>query len=103
MEADFLAMAAHAVTLELVTGHDVYGRPTYGAPTSVPAHIEERFTTVRNDAGEEVMVSTVVYLMEALSIAPGSRVTLPDGTRRDVVTSTRIADQDDWHNTVLYI
>lgn len=91
------------VSVESLSGHDRYGKEQYGAPVTYRAMLEDRASTVRNSNGEVVTSDVVAYLQTADAIPPDSRVTLPDGSTRDVERVWRAMDETGYVITTLYL
>lgn len=76
------------VTIERFLGSTGHG-PTYAAPATVAAFVDQGAKLVRNPQGDQVVSSTRVFLPSTTDAVPlGSRVTLPaayGGTRASVL------------------
>lgn len=103
IDAELLELMPFSVTLKPITGRDQWGKLTYGTPLVSPALIAGRNQMVRTAEGEEVASSTTVYLGLNVDVKPESRVVLPDGTEREVITVNRDADELGWAVTTLYL
>jgi hypothetical protein len=79
-------MLPHTVTIEVYQGDTAYG-PTYGAPVTARAYVEDEVKTVRNAQGEEVVSGTKVWLFPTQPCPPESRLTTPSGRVQSVITS----------------
>lgn len=106
-ETAFEEFMAATVSIEPVSTRDSYGKTTFG--TAVDAIAKVSYTTsVRRDvANETVVVTAMVWLPPAdhvptlrsgfaatPTVTTGSRVTLPDGTARVVVSIDAPQDED---------
>ncbi|MER5482918.1 hypothetical protein ABT024_06840 [Streptomyces sp. NPDC002812] len=76
----------HEVAIEAYLGDNAYA-PLYAAPVIARAFVDEKTQTVRNAKGEEVTVSTTVWLLPTQDCPPESRVTTPSGRVASVITS----------------
>ncbi|MCX5587544.1 hypothetical protein [Streptomyces erythrochromogenes] len=77
----------HEVTIEAYLGDTSTG-PSYAAPVTARAYVEEKAKTVRGRDGEEVTASTTVWLLPTQECPPESRVTVPTGRTASVITSS---------------
>ncbi|MET9510759.1 hypothetical protein ABZX62_20255 [Streptomyces flavidovirens] len=79
----------HEVTVEEYLGSSAYG-PRYATPVTVRCLLEQKTRTVRDQGGEEVTsTSTFRAPLDTASVAPESRVTLPDGDTTTVIAALR--------------
>lgn len=72
-----------SISVASVTSTDGYGKPTYGAPTAVPARIEQHRTLVRKSNGEEAVANHVIYTLTPINLTdrlwlPGANTSLAD-------------------------
>ncbi|MFD6968382.1 hypothetical protein [Streptomyces sp. NPDC059949] len=79
-------MLPHTVTIEVYLGDAAYG-PTYAAPVTARAYVEDEIKTVRNAQGEEVVSGTKVWLFPTQDCPPESRLTTSSGRIQSVITS----------------
>ena len=85
-----LHQLGHDITVEPYTGAGGAG-PTYGPPVSVRALVDSSRRLVRDADGAEVTSETTLRLSLAHADAfpVGSRVTLPDTSTAEVITTAR--------------
>lgn len=106
LEAEFVDMMPHGVTVYGWASANTYGEATYSTSGSTyPALIQERFEQVTNLQGEEVTVTTIVYVGSTTSLAATSRYVLDNNstTMEPVLASlARLYDEDGLHHHVLY-
>lgn len=81
------SMLPHTITIEIYQGDTAYG-PTYAAPVTVRAYVEDEIKTVRNPDGEEVVSGTRVWLFPSQECPPESRLTTPSGRVQSAITSS---------------
>lgn len=75
------------VAIEIYLGDSAYG-PSYAAPVTARAYVEEARRTSRNPEGEEVTAAvTHLWLFPTQECPPESRVTLPSGRVASVIAS----------------
>ena len=100
------------VTVEPRSSNDGYGKPTYGAAVTYPAHIGRGRHLVRTAAGQEVESEQTVHLSTATAILPTARITLSTGdvgsTEAASITPTIIAvdrlfDGGGAHHVVIHL
>ena len=103
LEADFLDLCPHTVTLEPLSTHDVYGAPSFGTSVSHTALIMQESKLVRAADGREVVSGTQVYIpSSSASVAEQDRLTLPDGSQPEIIRVSTFSDDDGQHNVVVY-
>lgn len=81
-----VTQAGQTVTIEPYEGSGAYG-DVYGPPVAIRAIVDASRRLVRNDAGDEVISETTLYVPLTTRAPAGSRVTLADGTRSTVIRS----------------
>jgi len=74
------------VTVEPYQGAGPFG-PVYGPPRTVRALVDNRRRRVLSSDGTEVLAETTLRMRLGETCPVGSRVTLPDGRRVQVLTS----------------
>ncbi|MBF8186323.1 hypothetical protein ITP53_11295 [Nonomuraea sp. K274] len=77
----------HDVQIEPYMGSGAYG-PVYAAPVTVRALVDGRRRLVRSAEGSEVVSETTLRVRLGVTCPPLSRVTLPDGTQAQAITTT---------------
>lgn len=108
----FAHLMSSAVSVQARTGHDGYGKPTYGSAVSYRAHLARRPRLVRTESGEEVVSALQVYLEAEQAISPTARITLSTGDvgstseqalHPPLIAVTHRFDQAGPHHVVLYL
>lgn len=103
LEQDFLDLCPHTVTLEPLSGHDVYSAPSYGTGVSYQALVVYASKLVAGADDREVTATTQVYIpSSSASVAEQDRLTLPDGTQPRIIRVDKYADEDGQHNMVIW-
>lgn len=83
-------MTPDQVAIEPYQGAGAGGGPVYGPLVSTRARVEVGTQVVRDASGARVIAVAAVFVpLDVGPVPPLSRVTLPDGSRREVVTSNR--------------
>lgn len=83
-------MTPDRVTIEPYEGAGAGGGPVYGTPVPTRARVDMSTQQVRDAVGARVVAVAAVFVpLAAGPVPPLSRVTMPDGSRREVVTSHR--------------
>jgi hypothetical protein len=104
-------MMSSYVTVQPLTGKDVYQQPTYGTGIVYKAHLSRRQQIVKNAKGEEVMSNQALYVGTAAAIESNWRVTLSTGdvgsTEAYAITPPIVAverrfDESGPHHIVVY-
>lgn len=91
------------VTIEALTGSGGMG-DVYAAPVTVQALVDESTRLVRGPDAAEVVSSATVYAPAGTVAPPGSRVTLPGGDQRTVITTAEHhADDPDLAGMEVYL
>lgn len=103
LEAEFLSLCPHTVTLAPLSTHDVYGAPSFGTAVSYTALVMQESKLVRAADGREVVSGTQVYIpSSSASVAEQDRLTLPDGTQPEILRVSVYSDDDGQHNVTVY-
>lgn len=82
-----LTQAGQDITVEAREGSGAYG-DVYAAPVTVRALVEQSRRLVRDTDGAEVTSETTVRVPLSTTAPAGSRITLPDGRRSLVITTS---------------
>lgn len=100
-------LLVHTIAVEVYEGSGAYG-DVLAAPVSVPCYYEQTARMVRSPEGDDVLSQTQAYtdppgtLIETLGdgtevtvprVTSGSRVTLEDGTKTTVITTSVLDDK----------
>jgi hypothetical protein len=83
------ALAPHTVNIANRTGVDAFNKPTYSADVEYDCLIEYKPRMVRTMAGQEKVSGAAIYLTSAPGITTDDRVTLPDGTKPQILSIGR--------------
>lgn len=112
-EASFLAAMASTVTLNQITGRDLYGAPTFGSTFAIPAHITYTNKAIRKSI-EDVVLSTATlqipppnYVINNVTVPRvqnGDEIVLPDDSiTRHVLNAVVYTDGNGDHHQTLYL
>jgi hypothetical protein len=110
--AAWLDMMRQTVTVEPVSGRDLFGNKTYGAALTYRCRLVGKRKLVIDEAGKEVLSRQTVYLATADAIDPESRVTLSTADvgstaataiNPPIVSTARFPDETGWHHAVIYL
>lgn len=103
IEPEYRDLFSETVTIFSASAVDAYGKISYGASVSVPAHlVAETKLTVTPD-GREVVETGKVYLYGQVTMNTDSRIVLADGTSPLVIGVDSPFDNVGWHHTVVRI
>lgn len=103
VDAELKALMLQSITVKPRTAQNSYAEATYGTAVTRTCRIEQTKRLVRDAAGQEVVSSTQVYLDDVYSTAVTSEVTLPDGTKPDIITVDVHYDEVGPSHEVLYL
>ena len=103
MVDDFSDLMMHVVGVESAIGYDAQSKPTYGAPVSRKAHVEEQVEQLNRSDGTNRIVVASVYMATTADVPIDSRVTLPSGTVGYVLFVERLYDEGGLHHIMLML
>lgn len=94
MEPDLTALLNQTVTIAVYTARDVYGTPAWGAGVEYPARVSG-FVPLEQDTHDDAApLSGVIHMDGNVPVAPGDRITLPDGSTPTIIRVDRFTDDD---------
>ena len=68
------------VTVQAVTNHGRYGKPTYASGVDYKARISYKQKWIRRAGEQQVLSRGEVWINAVVAISPQSRLTLPDNS-----------------------
>lgn len=102
VDATFLALMIHTVTLSGPPTRDDFGKPTYPQAVQLKGRVENTREEVRTADGDVVEAKTKLFLPGAPAVTTESRITLPDGTSPPIVSVAQESDARGPFMTVVY-
>lgn len=99
LDAGFLELLTHTVTLKRLTGEDSVGNNTYGADEVIPCFITElNVNFAPNDTQNRQRVGPATgsrIITDYESIMVGDRIVMPDGQVTTVIGAQTLRDETD--------
>jgi hypothetical protein len=83
------------ITYAAVSGRDVYGKPTMGAPSTAYARIQPTRDFVWDQAREKLQANFIIYTLPSTAVGYQHRVWLPGDDLGSAIASRRILAIDD--------
>lgn len=103
IETAYLELFSETVTIFAASTMDAYGKWSYSASVSVPAHlVSETRMTVAPD-GREVVETGKVYLYGQVNVTTDSKILFADGSLPTIIGVEKPHDQVAWHHTVVSV
>jgi hypothetical protein len=93
MDPALAAMLTDTVTHAAATGTNSYGATTFAAPVQRPGRLEYRTQQVRTGHGQEVISTSVLFLLPEPPIRLGDKIVLEDGTAPTITDVRAIKDE----------
>lgn len=90
---DLADLFTQTVIWRALTGRDDFGKPTYGAGTSLSARVVRKNKLIRDTNGDEVVSSAQAHINGNSDIAPDDQVELPDGDTPHILSVERFPDE----------
>lgn len=101
IEPELEELYSSIITLEPATTRDAFGKRAYGTPQEWKAHIQYKFETAVDPAGNQVPSAGRIYLYGVAEVSIDDRITLPDGAHPTLVGIEQEYDENGPHHTVL--
>jgi hypothetical protein len=86
-------MLTDVITHYAMTGADAYGAPVYAAAMTRPGRLEYRMQQVRTAQGQEVVSTSVLFLLPSPAVHLGDKLVLADGTAPTITAVRAIQDE----------
>lgn len=103
MEADLRAMLTQTVTVHPAAAPTAYGAAVGGPPYALPTRVRYRRQELATQAGETVLADGMLWLdTDAVVPTVRAKLTLPDGSKTNVVAVEPVNDESGLHHTKLY-
>jgi hypothetical protein len=93
------------VTINVSTAKDKYGKNTFSASGTAYTNcrIQTDTARVQDAAGNQIVTRGKVYVLGAVTISIGDKITLPDGDNTPIIVKIDDVDDDSTiHHTVLH-
>lgn len=103
VDPDLRALMPHTITLRPWAGQNEFGEPTFGAPVTIQARVEQAVRLVRAVDGQERVSMVTIYLASPTTIDPRSQITLPDGSAPPIMAITAIPDENGAYVTTIRV
>ena len=104
IEAEFLELMVDTVVITTATGvRNLYAREGQSSTSaSYRGRYVRRNQMVRDDAGDEVVSRSQLWLFGAPSLTPRDKITLPDGTTPVILAVERYPDDNGAHHEKVF-
>ena len=102
IDAEFLELMPHTVSIANLSSRNSYGVPTFGTATSYRARVVKKAEIVRDTAGAEVVSTTQVWLYGTSGVTPESRITLPDSSTPSILMVETYPDETGYHHDKVF-
>lgn len=105
MEAEFITLMPHSITVKPWSSQDKYGKPTFGTAKTYTGRVVNKVKKVLDINGEERVSNTIVYLNTTDRIDVRDEMTLPAGFVPQVpriIRVDRFPDENGLHHTVIF-
>lgn len=93
------------ITIEPFAGVDGYGAPTFSATQSLRGRVANKITRVKDDKGDDITSSVLIYLDSKSSFTVNDRITLPSGfspSQPKILKVYQPRDRRGIHHTEIY-
>ena len=91
--SEWADMMPNTITVQAKSGVDAYNKPTFATGVGYSARVVYRDKLVTTADGREVVAKGVVYSTATSKISTEDKVTLPDTTSPQIVTSELYPDE----------
>lgn len=91
LPAAIRAQMKDTVVVRVLEGEDAYGAPQYGTAMRVQCRVAYEKQAVSTPQGNDIVVTTKVYMDDIPTLTAGSEITTPDGVAHNVDTFFRPA------------
>lgn len=102
VSANLLRLCPHTVQIAPFSSSNSYGEPSFGSDVAYTCLIEKKPRRVLGFDNKEIVSSVTVYLTSAPSISPRDRITLPDGSKPQILSFGTFPSKSGDYFTVVY-